>query len=66
MDEDESEQNSQTEAGTVEPSGQEQHSQTPPLPSGQQVQADTALETEGGSDVEDDKEEDREMYPVRT
>ena len=60
MDEDKSEQNSQTETVGDEPRSQEQHSRTPPLTCGQEVQSDTALQTEGGSDDKDDKEEDRE------
>ncbi len=58
MDEDESQQNSQAEAVADEPSRREQHSQTPPLPSAQQIQTGTALQREGGSDDEDDKEEE--------
>ncbi len=48
MDEDESHKNSQTEKGTGESNRQEHHSQTP------------LLRSEGGSDTEDDKKEDRE------
>ena len=51
MDEDESQENSQTEEEIGGPNSQELYSQTPPLPS--------TLRTEGGSDDEDDKEEEQ-------
>ena len=46
MDEDESQQNSQTEAGADETNRKSEHSQTPPVWS------------QGGSDADDDQEED--------
>ena len=47
MDEDESEENSQTEAERGGPGSPELYSQTPPLPSSLEVQTDTTQRTEG-------------------